>query len=55
MPKSRGRGFDRASKKRHVIAHKLAMSHFAKIFHALNRRTYRLTLCAEKPTSNIDD
>ena len=53
MPKSRGRGFDRAPKKGHIIAHKLAMSHFVKIFPASNTSTYKVALCIEKLTSNI--
>ena len=49
MPKSRGRGFDRAPKKRHVIVHKLANVFLLQI-EALR---LRLTLYIEKLTSNI--
>ena len=44
MPKSRGRSFDHAPGKQHIIAPKLVMSYFAKIFYASKGRTQRWTL-----------
>ena len=55
MPKSRGSSFDRAPEKQHIIAPKLVMSHFEKIFYASNERTQRWTLYIEKLESNIAD